>query len=133
MFLTWLGLFYGWCPKGLNVAIPSNRVNVSYLLWRSLWLGLFGRNPLKSGQCFLLKEYVETVAKTLRRNPLKSGQCFLRLGLFVAGMASQISRNPLKSGQCFLLKNQMTTINKAFIVAIPSNRVNVSYIHSVCV
>ena len=41
-----------------KVAIPSNRVNVSYP-----WYGVFriysnlpgsGRNPLKSGQCFLL-------------------------------------------------------------------------------
>ena len=39
-----------------------------------------GRNPLKSGQCFLLdlngpadEGYI-----SLGRNPLKSGQCFLR-------------------------------------------------------
>ena len=39
-----------------NVAIPSNRVNVSYLPCRVIkqrWEKI-SRNPLKSGQCFLL-------------------------------------------------------------------------------
>ena len=41
-----------------------------------------------------------------------------------------VSRNPLKSGQCFLLKNGKwinVTQSDAKPVAIPSNRVNVSY------
>ena len=40
-----------------QVAIPSNRVNVSYKLIAQLdrASAFGGRNPLKSGQCFLLK------------------------------------------------------------------------------
>ena len=42
---------------------------------------LEGRNPLKSGQCFLRKPRVFKTPQVqiLRRNPLKSGQCFLRM------------------------------------------------------
>ena len=43
--------------KGIHVAIPSNRVNVSYngLPYARHWpIVLNSRNPLKSGQCFLL-------------------------------------------------------------------------------
>ena len=40
-----------------QVAIPSNRVNVSYVILRERkkkdYACLGGRNPLKSGQCFL--------------------------------------------------------------------------------
>ena len=66
-----------------------------------------GRNPLKSGQCFLHNVFSglepdETIV--IRRNPLKSGQCFLHK---VDGAADE-------------LKNRG--------VAIPSNRVNVSYL-----
>ena len=41
-----------------------------------------GRNPLKSGQCFLhLKEKIKEAIEFEEegRNPLKSGQCFLRI------------------------------------------------------
>ena len=67
------------------------------------------------------------------RNPLKSGQCFLLAeleGLFVP----EYSRNPLKSGQCFLrdiVKIKNDRLMKAY-VAIPSNRVNVSYQEILC-
>ena len=43
----------------------------------------------------------------------------------------QRGRNPLKSGQCFLHKNaaiEKRTVLSGHVVAIPSNRVNVSYI-----
>ena len=68
-----------------SVAIPSNRVNVSYYKmevkkWSVFWV--FGRNPLKSGQCFL----------------------------------------PIE------LEKDITILD--FSVAIPSNRVNVSYLPS---
>ena len=37
------------------------------------------RNPLKSGQCFLLRFLAKIKHDNhLSRNPLKSGQCFLR-------------------------------------------------------
>ena len=68
----------------LCVAIPSNRVNVSYIAkkWELHVDICSGRNPLKSGQCFLL--LILKVAHTsdltfARRNPLKSGQCFLQV------------------------------------------------------
>ena len=90
----------------VNVAIPSNRVNVSYE-------GYFGepcpecghrRNPLKSGQCFLCgrlpkKNYTR---ESFSRNPLKSGQCFLHEVDLENEDPYEIGRNPLKSGQCFL-------------------------------
>ena len=41
-------------------------------------------------------------------------------------MPSLVSRNPLKSGQCFLLK-PLGKVSFKPNVAIPSNRVNVSY------
>ena len=67
-----------------GVAIPSNRVNVSYTeLIESL---LYGneecRNPLKSGQCFLRKRFFQRLDLVgTGRNPLKSGQCFLPVPL----------------------------------------------------
>ena len=63
-----------------HVAIPSNRVNVSYAY----------------------KEIKELYEKK-RRNPLKSGQCFLRRAISqLSQEAEGYCRNPLKSGQCFL-------------------------------
>ena len=43
---------------------------------------------------------------------------------------NETRRNPLKSGQCFLLSLEeiVTKLRRAFCVAIPSNRVNVSYL-----
>ena len=66
-----------------KVAIPSNRVNVSYLF---CWL-VYGQPNNKRG-----------------RNPLKSGQCFLPTKWGDIWLNSYGSRNPLKSGQCFLLQ-----------------------------
>ena len=90
---------------------------------------LQSRNPLKSGQCFLLQgkrkarlclpwstsqspqigsmfltipsEITQENWLTKSRNPLKSGQCFLLAGLDAEETVGE-SRNPLKSGQCFL-------------------------------
>ena len=68
--------------EALLVAIPSNRVNVSYLADS----GVFNKKQIEA--C---------------RNPLKSGQCFLRiLQGFKSFDWSLRRRNPLKSGQCFL-------------------------------
>ncbi len=67
--------------------------------------------------------------RILSRNPLKSGQCFqLETPQFYylwKPLVSQ-SRNPLKSGQCFQLGNCIRIGVGIIIVAIPSNRVNVS-------
>ena len=66
----------------LWVAIPSNRVNVSYL-----------------------------DLNTIPYENTHTGSC----------------RNPLKSGQCFLLSALLKCAEWGLLVAIPSNRVNVSY------
>ena len=65
----------------------------------------------------------------LSRNPLKSGQCFLQLQKKQGGNKDEDGRNPLKSGQCFLrgLNSYRIAVHEAQVVAIPSNRVNVSY------
>ena len=49
----------------VKVAIPSNRVNVSYLTGTRKRQRSFCRNPLKSGQCFLrvLRFTVEDLLK----------------------------------------------------------------------
>ena len=85
MFLTKL-TFGGYIKpkKAAQVAIPSNRVNVSYL-WAT---------PSARQQRHAL----------WRRNPRKSGQCFLLTQDDLAGLGQVRKR-----------------------VAIPSNRVNVSY------
>ena len=93
------------------VAIPSNRVNVSYWVYhlaKKKAMITMRRNPLKSGQCFLLKQFYDISQNdpVFRRNPLKSGQCFLHLVLVRLGYhGRRKSRNPLKSGQCFLQTN----------------------------
>ena len=104
----------------------------------------------KKGYCKIRRE------KERSRNPLKSGQCFLHeyivepqpkfRGIYVAIPSNRVnvsykgrngertcrkkrkSRNPLKSGQCFLQRKEGKMQTKCAIVAIPSNRVNVSYI-----
>ena len=145
-----------------EVAIPSNRVNVSYLLASTLancpqatssqspQIGSMfltvqeretralgesaGRNPLKSGQCFLREvkngqNY--TVWNLWGRNPLKSGQCFLRFGRRIGQWFRDIpkSQSP-QIGSMFLtlVKIELKHSPKLTpFVAIPSNRVNVSY------
>ena len=72
----------GYILKIHKVAIPSNRVNVSYLRQgkgKEERKMLVGRNPLKSGQCFLQRLLARFYSSRLEksRNPLKSGQCFL--------------------------------------------------------
>ena len=69
------------------VAIPSNRVNVSYPKAKGLPIleniMVSSQSPqigsmfltLKNGACMLI------FAQTLGRNPLKSGQCFLLIFL----------------------------------------------------
>ena len=115
----------------VDVAIPSNRVNVSYWELQEEVAERIrdSRNPLKSGQCFLrgltIWENLET--KSMSRNPLKSGQCFLHLTVTVKGYGVERGRNPLKSGQCSLLSIVWLSLKIYLCVAIPSNRVNVSY------
>ena len=82
MFLTFLGFeIDGWTLE--EVAIPSNRVNVSYTKMVAipmLFMHAKRRNPLKSGQCFLLiqeqKEKVAKIAKALSQSP-QIGSMFL--------------------------------------------------------
>ena len=66
------------------------------------------------------------------RNPLESGQCFLRSRVLAleTQLEGRPGRNPLESGQCFLHKDILLVQVGSGLnsyVAIPSNRVNVSY------
>ena len=79
MFLT--AQVEGIAFYAVSVAIPSNRVNVSYVAKVKESLeGAESRNPLKSGQCFLQGTAPPLGKARPSRNPLKSGQCFLRRG-----------------------------------------------------
>ena len=94
------------------------------------------RNPLKSGQCFLLINIMRRGFKNyedfLGRNPLKSGQCFLpcpKCGsecsrIYKKSQSPQIGSMFLTQ-MCFILYLLQTV---TILVAIPSNRVNVSYL-----
>ena len=95
----------------VNVAIPSNRVNVSY------------PRPFHSN--------ADSDCSFSCRNPLKSGQCFLPfMGDFRRWLASVLSvAIPSNRVNVSYLKKKKKLINllKKLEVAIPSNRVNVSY------
>ena len=99
----------------LKVAIPSNRVNVSYIMeFTKSGLKTLknspGRNPLESGQCFL---HQKTVNLQKREKPQWKSQS-PRIGSMFptpkCGKRTESgpvnwSRNPLESGQCFLQGN----------------------------
>ena len=91
------------------VAIPSNRVNVSY---------------------FDLKRKKENRSRcSLSRNPLKSGQCFLQFDIPVhREVVKGLSQSP-QIGSMFptFLAFSICSLTITCLVAIPSNRVNVSY------
>ena len=91
---------------------------------------ILGRNPLKSGQCFLLGSMFLTQGRPLGQVAIPSNRVnvsyFKTFWFFKAQVEG--SRNPLKSGQCFLLSKPLPEAWKGYwFVAIPSNRVNVSY------
>jgi len=102
------GEFLGWIDK---VAIPSNRVNVSYEKNKEFFkenkVNSAGRNPLKSGQCFLLKNYES-----------KPKACVI---IEVAIPSNRV--NVSYKGKGVSERNA-----ELWWVAIPSNRVNVSYV-----
>ena len=118
--------------KIVEVAIPSNRVNVSYKgkLTSEFVLKNCGRNPLKSGQCFLRSVAKLEVSYLYQgsRNPLKSGQCFLQdARVALEEFLENMSQSP-QIGSMFPTNGIKTQGGrKSLIVAIPSNRVNVSY------
>ena len=63
------------------------------------------------------------------RNPLESGQPFLHMGHPGMARYTDLRRNPLESGQPFLLSVRIREMKKKIsYVAIPSNRVNRSYL-----
>ena len=93
------------------------------------------RNPLKSGQCFLQNKRIWRlleVAMDLSQSP-QIGSMFLTR-ILEKGQSVYLGcygRNPLKSGQCFLqrvIDNWLERKREKLEVAIPSNRVNVSYL-----
>ena len=76
----------------------------------------------------MFEKYKELAKAELSRNPLKSGQCFLLRRVAIVESFKEAGRNPLKSGQCFLhFCHFLLIYPEDIIVAIPSNRVNVSY------
>ena len=92
------------------VAIPSNRVNVSYAESKGLhgWQCVLSQSP-QIGSMFLTEFWEEIgyrFPKNLRRNPLKSGQCFLRVGTVgvgIRGVCGILSQSP-QIGSMFLTK-----------------------------
>ena len=116
-----------------EVAIPSNRVNVSYVEYLAKnRLKHWSRNPLKSGQCFLpmlSQRWASTYEIGQRRNPLKSGQCFLPCWWCwqLACPHRQWSQSPQIGSMFLTLSGWATLTSTRLSVAIPSNRVNVSY------
>ena len=69
------------------------------------------------------------IQKTKSRNPLKSGQCFLPWELIrIKNVQKFMSQSP-QIGSMFLTLTYLKSIifTKQGAVAIPSNRVNVSY------
>ena len=82
MFLTELDLFDKIKEDKLIVAIPSNRVNVSYMInLGCLGLGI-GQVAIPSNRVNVsyCSKYENKIGNYLpSRNPLKSGQCFLHL------------------------------------------------------
>ena len=89
----------------VKVAIPSNRVNVSYLTGTRKRQRSFCRNPLKSGQCFLLTDkIIKELKKGNSRNPLKSGQCFLPKNSFISPNHLYVTSQSPQIGSMFLTK-----------------------------
>ena len=148
------------CGKPIEVAIPSNRVNVSYvkeLMWiRELVLKVaipsnrvnvsYGRpkhpkfilnmtlsQSPQIGSMFLT--YKKLAKTQLKKKYVAIPSNRVNVSYFCFPMEwwhrniLEFSRNPLKSGQCFLhLYEILEEDSKRLgLVAIPSNRVNVSY------
>ena len=93
---------------------------------------VIGRNPLKSGQCFLhiqRKLMIHGLSQVLGSQSPQIGSMFpTKIRRRIEDVLRKSSRrNPLKSGQCFL--QALDTLKQFYdiSVAIPSNRVNVSY------
>ena len=106
---------------------PQEQVTPGYLMM------VQGRNPLESGQCFLPKNCFKECLPMQNpcRNPLKSGQCFL-LKINEDGVFCYYVAIPSNRVNVSYAEHRFTTsTQKTFGVAIPSNRVNVSYGKSV--
>ena len=88
------------------VAIPSNRVNVSYVS---------DKYPWGDGFAYLC------------RNPLKSGQCFLQLWKYLRYLNKKNVAIPSNRVNVSYMSASGKSMLGEMHVAIPSNRVNVSY------
>ena len=87
------------------------------------------RNPLKSGQCFLPVWLRRKKNNDLvRRNPLKSGQCFLLIQKLRDSYSGYKKSQSPQIGSMFPTLQSLSTTLQKLKVAIPSNRVNVSYV-----
>ena len=118
----------------MKVAIPSNRVNVSYGAWRrrcrSWWRRGQSRNPLKSGQCFLpcerpckawVHQRMHVAIPSNRVNVSYSGFFILK-----GGLKCFASQSPQIGSMFLTRKPRARVVHLLVVVAIPSNRVNVS-------
>ena len=133
MFLTIIDI-KGLTPELRYVAIPSNRVNVSYPCYENK-----RATPITSsqspqiGSMFLTraKRFLEEMFNYGGRNPLKSGQCFLPWLGISANCVAVCNRVAIPSNRVNVSyrRQEMTEFrrHKPSVVAIPSNRVNVSY------
>ncbi len=99
--------------------------------WEDMTIVIKGRNPLKSGQCFLpLKnnEWERKATSKLSQSPQVGSMFPTKTSTSYRRWALRFTcRNPLKSGQCFLPRCSMKITIEEEKVAIPSSRVNVSY------
>ena len=79
-------------------------------LWEE---GHFRRNPLKSGQCFLLEnvpcQWLKQGEQCRSQSPQIGSMFLTPLDAQQMGITMDTGRNPLKSGQCFLRKKKEQT------------------------
>ena len=88
------------------------------------------RNPLKSGQCFLQeRELSKNGKKKLRSQSPQIGSMFLTgVNILLLNIAKTTESQSPQIGSMFLTRMVATkTSYEEALVAIPSNRVNVSY------
>ena len=112
------------------VAIPSNRVNVSYLLSRFALERTYYVAIPSNRVNVSYKDIGKVRFKPNRcRNPLKSGQCFLRVYNYM-GITQLFDEVAIPSNRVNVSYRLVDTGKelKINLVAIPSNRVNVSYL-----
>jgi len=122
-----------------QVAIPSNRVNVSYVLSRITCSSATSasRNPLKSGQCFLpqFQVFVGIVIWKEKKVAIPSNRVNVSYSTSQSTKIKKrtISRNPLKSGQCFLRALWIKKDKQHHLVLSQSPQIGSMFLTKICV